>query len=467
MSSDPKRSLFERLFSSLLLGCAFVLRVLSGIIKHVSTAFLWIHRVCFLRIARPFYISIILVRVRLLRWLASARGWLFLLVANRYTLHTVVICLVALVLFTQRGMQQTASASDMGRRTLLYTWVTDRSDDYTEVTPMETLFKERASHLADDTIIFFPGYDDDSNATADMLAEDTVPGSISAISDLDDDEASTRTTTENYAVRDGDTVAGIARRFQVDIPTIVAVNNLGTRAFIKPGMVLKIPAASGVLHIIRSGDTLERIASKYQVSAEAVAIANHVSSNSSLTIGEELLIPGAKVSAPVVKRPVAARPTLPASTIRGKNYDIYQELTKQDERIKPSDAKEEATPERPKTKLFWPTRQRLINQYYGWRHTGVDINGDYTDPIYASDDGVVEKAGWNNGGYGLMIFINHENGIKTRYAHASKMFVAAGDRVKRGQVIAMVGTTGRSTGTHLHYEVYINGRRANPLTYTR
>jgi murein DD-endopeptidase MepM/ murein hydrolase activator NlpD len=121
----------------------------------------------------------------------------------------------------------------------------------------------------------------------------------------------------------------------------------------------------------------------------------------------------------------------------------------------------------PLTKLLWPTTQHSITQYYGWNHTGVDLDGDYVDAIYASADGVVETAGWNSGGYGLMIFIDHQNGMKTRYAHASKMFVKAGDRVKKGQVIAMVGTTGRSTGTHLHYEVYLNGKRQNPLKYIK
>jgi murein DD-endopeptidase MepM/ murein hydrolase activator NlpD len=89
------------------------------------------------------------------------------------------------------------------------------------------------------------------------------------------------------------------------------------------------------------------------------------------------------------------------------------------------------------------------------------------DPIYASEDGVVETAGWNSGGYGLQIIINHGGGTKTRYAHSSKLFVKAGDTVKRGQTIAMVGTTGRSTGTHLHYEVYINNKRVNPLAYAK
>jgi murein DD-endopeptidase MepM/ murein hydrolase activator NlpD len=118
-------------------------------------------------------------------------------------------------------------------------------------------------------------------------------------------------------------------------------------------------------------------------------------------------------------------------------------------------------------RLYLPTNGHSITQYYGWKHTGVDIDGDYTSPLYAAEDGVVEVAGWQTNGYGLMVLIDHQNGFKTRYGHSSKLFVQAGDYVKRGQVIAMMGTTGRSTGTHLHFEVYVNGARVNPLAYIK
>ncbi len=125
------------------------------------------------------------------------------------------------------------------------------------------------------------------------------------------------------------------------------------------------------------------------------------------------------------------------------------------------------TSDAPKTRLLWPTSGHVVTQYYGWKHTGIDIDGDYSSPLYAAADGVVETAGWNSGGYGLQIIVDHPNGMKTRYAHSSKLFVKVGDSVKKGQVIAMMGTTGRSTGTHLHFEVYTNNKRANPLSYIR
>ena len=116
--------------------------------------------------------------------------------------------------------------------------------------------------------------------------------------------------------------------------------------------------------------------------------------------------------------------------------------------------------------MVWPTSGHVITQYYHARHHGIDVDGHYDSPLYASDSGVVKLAGWR-GGYGLAIDIDHQNGIVTRYGHASKLFVSVGDRVTKGQVIAMMGTTGYSTGTHLHFEVMVNGRKMNPFQYVR
>ena len=96
----------------------------------------------------------------------------------------------------------------------------------------------------------------------------------------------------------------------------------------------------------------------------------------------------------------------------------------------------------------------------------MDIDGDYTTRSYAAADGVVVFSGWK-GGYGLAIEIDHGNGYLTRYGHHSKNFVKVGDVVIAGQAIAQTGTTGRSTGTHLHFEVVRNGTFLNPLNFIR
>ncbi len=117
--------------------------------------------------------------------------------------------------------------------------------------------------------------------------------------------------------------------------------------------------------------------------------------------------------------------------------------------------------------LIWPLSGR-INSYYGYRwgslHTGIDIDGVTGQPYVAAASGKVVSAGWN-GGYGYAILIDHGNGVATRYAHSSKLQVSAGQSVNKGQTIGLVGSTGRSSGSHLHFEILINGSSVNPLNY--
>jgi len=119
---------------------------------------------------------------------------------------------------------------------------------------------------------------------------------------------------------------------------------------------------------------------------------------------------------------------------------------------------------------IWPTTG-VVSSPYGLRwggtdfHPGMDIANDMGTPIVATADGVVEYAGWNSGGYGNMVDINHGNGIMTRYGHASQVVVSTGQQVKRGQLIAYMGSTGFSTGPHVHYEVHVHGNRVNPISY--
>ena len=98
-------------------------------------------------------------------------------------------------------------------------------------------------------------------------------------------------------------------------------------------------------------------------------------------------------------------------------------------------------------------------------HPGIDLAGPYGTPIYATADGLVGRAEWNNGGYGNLVEIDHGHGIQTRYGHLSRSIVHAGERVKRGQLIAYMGSTGRSTGSHLHYEVRLDGKAVNPIPF--
>jgi len=100
-------------------------------------------------------------------------------------------------------------------------------------------------------------------------------------------------------------------------------------------------------------------------------------------------------------------------------------------------------------------------------HAGIDLAGPVGTPIYATADGIVTEAGWSSGGYGNLIKIDHGRGIETRYAHLSAFDIRRGDRVTRGQLIGRMGSTGRSTGSHLHYEVRIDGRAVNPVPFMK
>jgi murein DD-endopeptidase MepM/ murein hydrolase activator NlpD len=100
-------------------------------------------------------------------------------------------------------------------------------------------------------------------------------------------------------------------------------------------------------------------------------------------------------------------------------------------------------------------------------HPGIDLAGAYGTPVYATADGTVIRAGWNSGGYGNMVELDHGRGISTRYGHMSAVLVHEGDHVTRGEEIGRMGSTGRSTGNHLHYEVRIDGRPVNPIPFMK
>lgn len=121
-----------------------------------------------------------------------------------------------------------------------------------------------------------------------------------------------------------------------------------------------------------------------------------------------------------------------------------------------------------KPETFYPTASTYISSYYGNRsmgwHSGIDIAGSYADPIYAYKDGEVISACYS-GGYGNMILVQHEDGTETRYAHLSSILVSVGEYVYGGEKIGLMGSTGNSTGNHLHFEMIINNETVNPYNY--
>jgi murein DD-endopeptidase MepM/ murein hydrolase activator NlpD len=250
---------------------------------------------------------------------------------------------------------------------------------------------------------------------------------------------------EKYVVEQGDTLSGIAKKYGISINTILWANDMTARTLLRVGQELTVLPVSGILHKVKKGETIGAIAKKYGTDLEKILAANRVASAEQIQIGELLVVPDGKPpSVPVAPRPV------------GQPQDPYRP---------PAEAPPSMIAEG--LDLVWPTDQKRINQYFKWRHAGIDINGSLSNAIYAVDAGIVTTSGWNKSGYGNMILIDHGNGVITRYGHASKLYVKAGDQVLKGQTIAMIGSTGRSTGPHLHFEIYVNSKRRNPLEYIK
>lgn len=251
-----------------------------------------------------------------------------------------------------------------------------------------------------------------------------------------------RSDVTTYIVQGGDTIGGIANRFGITQKTILGANKMSNADFIKPGQELLIPPITGVLHKVAKGDTIASLAQKYKVEAQEILDFNHLADPSAIAVDQTLIIPGAEIpdiapeqpSAPGLRRGFAGPIPGPAPAIGGG-------------------------------KLNWPTVGRRINQYFRWGHTGIDAECNSGNPLYAAREGTVSAVVYQRYGYGYHIVINHGGGLQTLYGHASKILVKPGQRVSRGQTIAMCGSTGRSSGTHVHFETWVNGRKVNPLTY--
>lgn len=285
---------------------------------------------------------------------------------------------------------------------------------------------------------------------------------------------------ERYAVQRGDSIARIAKKFGVTQETILAANNLTRTATVRAGDTLVVPTEDGVLYTVKFGGTPRDVARKFGASATVIARANGVSDTHEYSKGDRVLVPG--VTPTVVTQAPAPTPVLtPAPPKPKQEPEPEPEPTPA-----PSPKLEngEAPPppvetpvERPDVvqrpqlsageKMFWPSSRRTINQYFSAYHPGLDIDGDYSDSVFATDDGTVIYSGWINNGYGNMVLIDHGNGLQSRYGHNSRVFVSVGQFVHKGDVIARVGTTGRSTGSHLHFEIMLHGKRVNPLKYVR
>lgn len=259
-----------------------------------------------------------------------------------------------------------------------------------------------------------------------------------------------------YTVESGDTVRAIAERFDIDVPTVLGANpslaanpdglQVGSRVTILP--------TRGALATLSDGDTLVRLALRNRVDPVVVAAYNRIPNADSLSAGTQLILPGAQPDLPRVQSgdsgmqqaaavpEMGMRPLVPAPPVVATGFNPA-----------------------------WPT-QGTITTNFGEvgatspnGHSGLDIAAPYGTSVRAADAGIVAQAGWDTGGYGILVVLDHANGMQTWYGHLSSAQVEAGERVEKGALVGLMGSTGYSTGSHVHFEVRSQGGLRNPLNY--
>lgn len=385
----------------------------------------------------PAYRLSFFIRRYVQKVLLPAKSRIVYLISNRYTMHAVMGLIVIGVVWVNLSARD-VRAENFGQKSLLYQLVSEDDSAVLEIveagSPIVTL--GASSSYLSGTVV-----DARRHTDIDFLEETATP-SVGEMPAPAQTQVPTRTAIETYVVQEGDTLGRIAEAHGLSLSTILWSNGLSYTSTIRPGQELSILPVDGVLYTVKNGDTLSRIARNYSIDVETIMSQNGLESANRLAIGDKLLLPGGEPPSPVA----TTRSSASISTL--------------------FTAPSISAPSAAVNGWVWPTDWRVITQYYGWRHTGIDIDGDYTTSSYASRDGVVIYSGWRSG-YGLTVEVDHGDGYVTRYAHHSKNYVAVGDVVSAGQVLAQTGTTGRSTGTHLHFEVIRNGKFQNPFDYVR
>ncbi|MDR2053018.1 MAG: M23 family metallopeptidase [Treponema sp.] len=230
----------------------------------------------------------------------------------------------------------------------------------------------------------------------------------------------------SYTVKQGDTIGQIARDFGLNQDTILSINNIRNSRLLQIGQRLNIPNQDGILYKVKKGDLLVKIAENYNVEVSALRTVNELFSEK-VNEGSTIFIPGAKLN---------------LMDLQEINGDLFN----------------------------WPLRGYITSRY-GYRaspfggarqfHTGIDIGAAMGTPVRAAMAGRVSTAGYNETS-GNYVVISHHSGYRTLYAHLSVVRVKAGAYVRTGDRIGDVGSTGQSTGPHLHFTVYKNGITVNP-----
>lgn len=423
-------------------------------IKRLTTAFfvtviigpiIWLAQLIFSGFIVPSYRAYILLSKKVLEsnQISSTRGKISNVLMGRLTIHSLMIVFGLCLIYINLGLKQKVISSDeLVGKTKLSSLIGQELDinsqiieDYPnlKVAVLDRRFKYSKNSL---------------KANNSILTKEQI-----AVENGNQGSGTKRTGTIVYTIQNGDTISSIARRFGISINTILWENELKATSLIKPGNQLTILPTSGVGHVVSRGQTLGAIAKLYDVSEQDILKANGIANPNQIAAGTKIIIPGA--SQLVSNNTVASKTTKQISLGAEKLKSIISK-DRDSTAVIPAGGR-----------MAWPTTGHRITQYYSWRHTGLDIADRIGTPIYAAEAGVVTTVGYNRGGYGNQIVINHNGGKSTRYAHLSAFDVKVGQSVTKGQYIGAMGSTGRSTGPHLHFEVMINGARYNPLNYIR
>jgi len=271
-----------------------------------------------------------------------------------------------------------------------------------------------------------------NNYQAMVVSYNPYVGSLST-----DFSVKPRDKMENYTVKGGENLAMIAKRFDISTDTIRWANDL-KGDLIKPNQVLKIPPITGIVYKVVSGDTIYTIAKKYHTNAQNIV--NFIF-NDFADLDTFALTPGQLLY-------------VPDGTIEPEKPAYSQVFAQIQAGVKGS------------SNFIWPT-SGMITQYPVWYHMALDIANSSAPPVIAADTGTVIFAGWNSTGYGNMIMIDHGNGYRSLYGHLSAISVSPGQVVNKAQQIGQMGSTGRSTGTHLHFEIRSGETLLNPLNFLK
>lgn len=255
-----------------------------------------------------------------------------------------------------------------------------------------------------------------------------------------------------HTVQQDETLWTIAAQYNLAPETVAWSNREAIQDapwLIRPGLQLFILPVNGIYHTVREDDTPQSIAEAYGVDPSVLYNEwNDLEEGDALEEGQLLVVPGGE------DEEIAWEPPQPAPSQPRYNYQYS--------------ASSAAAPN-PNNWFILPTGSRLVSGWYfrdprNPTHIGLDYKCHMGDPLYAADSGVVTIAGWN-GGYGILVELNHNNGFITRYGHFSQLAVGAGQAVRQGDLLGYCGSTGWSTGPHLHFEIRKNGVPQDPMAY--